>query len=131
MGAMPGRIIQSIKKAGHTNPVMVLDEVDKLMSGGFHGDPSSALLEVLDPEQNSTFTDHYMDLPYDLSDVFFIATANSLESIPAPLLDRMEIIPISSYTIEEKFNIGKDHLLPAVLEDHGIETDQLILEDDV
>jgi len=131
VGAMPGRILQSIKKAGENNPVMVLDEVDKLMAGGYSGDPSSALLEVLDPEQNNSFTDHYLDLPYDLSDVFFIATANSLESIPGPLLDRMEIIQISSYTINEKFHIGKDHLIPAVLEEHGLTAEQLVIEDDV
>ncbi|MDF3003008.1 MAG: endopeptidase La [Bacillota bacterium] len=131
IGAMAGRIIQSIKKAGETNPVMILDEVDKLMTGGYSGDPSSALLEVLDPEQNNTFTDHYLDLPYDLSDVFFIATANSTESIPAPLLDRMEVIQISSYTIDEKFHIGRDHLVPAVLEEHGLTPEHLVVEDDV
>ncbi len=131
VGAMPGRILQSIKKAGESNPVMVLDEVDKLMTGGYSGDPASALLEVLDPEQNSSFTDHYLDLPYDLSDVFFIATANSTESIPGPLLDRMEVIPISSYTINEKFHIGKNHLVPAILEEHGLTAEQLVVEDDV
>ena len=131
IGAMPGRIIQNIKKAGVTNPVMILDEVDKLMSGGHSGDPASALLEVLDPEQNNTFTDHYLDLPYDLSDVFFIATANSTETIPGPLLDRMEVIQISSYTIDEKFHIGKDHLVPAVLEEHGLSPEQLVVDDDV
>lgn len=131
IGAMAGRIIQSIKKAGETNPVMILDEVDKLMTGGYSGDPASALLEVLDPEQNNTFTDHYLDLPYDLSDVFFIATANSTESIPAPLLDRMEVIQISSYTIDEKFHIGKDHLVPAVLEEHGLTPEHLVVEDEV
>ncbi len=131
VGAMPGRIIQSIKKAGETNPVMVLDEVDKLMAGGYSGDPASALLEVLDPEQNNSFTDHYLDLPYDLSEVFFIATANSLESIPGPLLDRMEVIQISSYTINEKFHIGKNHLVPAILEEHGLSAEQLLIDDDV
>ncbi|CUX36635.1 endopeptidase La [Clostridium sp. C105KSO13] len=131
IGAMPGRILQSIKKAGVTNPVMVLDEVDKLMTGGFSGDPASALLEVLDPEQNNTFTDHYLDQPYDLSDVFFIATANSLDTIPEPLLDRMEIIQISSYTSEEKFHIAKEHLYPLVLEEHGLTGEQLVIPDNV
>ncbi|MFT8349856.1 endopeptidase La [Clostridium saccharoperbutylacetonicum] len=129
VGAMPGRIIQSIKKAGESNPVMILDEVDKLMTG-YNGDPAAALLEVLDPEQNNTFTDHYLDLPYDLSDVFFIATANSLETIPRPLLDRMEVIQISSYTINEKFHIGKNHLIPAILEEHGLNETQLVVEDE-
>jgi ATP-dependent Lon protease len=131
VGAMPGRILQSIKKAGATNPVMVLDEVDKLMTGGYSGDPASALLEVLDPEQNNSFTDHYLDLPYDLSDVFFIATANSVESIPGPLLDRMEVITISSYTADEKFHIGKDHLISSVLQEHGLTAEQLIIEDSI
>lgn len=130
VGAMPGRILQGIKTAGTTNPVMVLDEVDKLMTGGFSGDPASALLEVLDPEQNNTFEDHYLDLPYDLSDVFFIATANSLETIPGPLLDRMEIIEINSYTADEKFHIAKEHLISEVLEEDGLTADQMLIEDD-
>jgi ATP-dependent Lon protease len=129
VGAMPGRILQTIKKAGAKNPVMILDEVDKLMSG-HNGDPSSALLEVLDPEQNSTFTDHYLDAPYDLSEVFFIATANSLDTIPGPLLDRMEIIQISSYTGNEKFHIGKNHLVSEIIDEHGLSSEQLIIEDE-
>lgn len=129
VGALPGRIIQSIKKAGVMNPVMVLDEVDKLMVG-YSGDPASALLEVLDPEQNNSFTDHYLDLPYDLSNVLFIATANSLESMPRPLLDRMEIIQISSYTTNEKFYIGKDHLIKEALEEHGLTNDDMQIDDE-
>lgn len=129
VGSMAGRVLQSMKKAGQTNPVMILDEVDKLMQGGCSGDPAAAMLEVLDPEQNDTFSDHYLDQPYDLSDVFFIATANSLDTIPGPLLDRMEVIEVPSYTGEEKFHIAHDHLIPEVLRDHGIEKDQLVITD--
>ncbi len=128
IGALPGRIIQSIRRSGVKNPVFVLDEIDKI-TASYSGDPSSALLEVLDPEQNNSFADHYLEVPYDLSDVFFIATANSLSSIPAPLLDRTEIIEISSYTGKEKFIIGKEHLIPEVLLEHGINEEQLRIDD--
>ena len=129
IGAMPGRIMDGMKKAGTSNPVMVLDEIDKLASS-YNGDPASALLEVLDPEQNNTFTDHYMNVPYDLSDVLFVCTANSLDTIPGPLLDRMEVIRFTGYTALEKFSIAKDHLIPKAKKKAGISEDKLIIEDE-
>ncbi|MFC2075239.1 endopeptidase La [Bdellovibrionota bacterium] len=128
IGALPGKVIQSMKKAGVNNPVFLLDEVDK-MSMDFRGDPASALLEVLDPEQNNMFMDHYLEVEYDLSGVMFITTANSFHAIPKPLLDRMEVITLAGYTYEEKLQIAKRHLIPKQLEAHGLKNGHIHLPD--
>lgn len=129
IGAMSGRIMDGISKAGVSNPVMVLDEIDKL-STSYNGDPAAALLEVLDPEQNNTFTDHYLNVPYDLSDVLFICTANSLDSIPEPLLNRMEVIQFNGYTPIEKYHIARKHLIPKAMKEVGIRSRNLDISDE-
>ena len=128
IGAMPGRIMEAMKRSGSSNPVMVLDEVDKLAKD-YGGDPASALLEVLDPEQNSTFTDHYMNVPYDLSNVLFVCTANTTDTIPEPLLNRMEVISFPGYTAVEKYHIAKKHLIPKAMEAMGIKKNMLGITD--
>src|SRR5207248_10077135 len=128
IGSMPGSIIRSLRDAESTNPLILIDEIDK-MGADFRGDPASAMLEVLDPEQNRNFRDHYLDLAFDLSKVLFICTANTLDTIPTPLLDRMDVISLSGYTEDEKFGIAKRYLVPKQLDAHGLDPQQVAISD--